>query len=290
MDLSRHITFEFLPYDVKIYILSFLPLNTILRLRSVSKAIRNIVDCDDVWRPRVKAMMYPEDITPEQGTPWKQIFFNTVIWDSEKAASGFDLLNGGKTVKASSLVNTWRTIQSKMRITPVLNYCEFHIDHYHREDTGNSWKVIIGIVGPDFPFTMHTNWIGYNTGWGYAAENGYSIEPGTSTKYNYKDYGSSYGNNDTIGVLCDYDLGTISFLKNGVSQGVAYHNIDFSKGPYYFAASIAGKNFQITLSPSALRRATTQEATQEFHLKKLELESHHTVKQQNKRSGSCSLQ
>ncbi|MFJ7982417.1 SPRY domain-containing protein [Lysinibacillus xylanilyticus] len=38
-------------------------------------------------------------------------------------------------------------------------------------------------------------------------------------------YGSTYGTNDVIGVLVDFDRGTLTFYKNGISQGVAYDNI-----------------------------------------------------------------
>jgi hypothetical protein len=36
-------------------------------------------------------------------------------------------------------------------------------------------------------------------------------------------YGASYGNNDVIGVALDMDAGTLTFYKNGVSQGTAFN-------------------------------------------------------------------
>jgi hypothetical protein len=40
-------------------------------------------------------------------------------------------------------------------------------------------------------------------------------------------YGDSYSTNDVIGVAFDADAGQVTFYKNGVSQGVAFNNIDF---------------------------------------------------------------
>ena len=53
-------------------------------------------------------------------------------------------------------------------------------------------------------------------GWGYISD---------ARKANagaYPAYGAAYGANDVIGVLVDFTAGSITFIKNGVSQGVAY--------------------------------------------------------------------
>jgi len=46
-------------------------------------------------------------------------------------------------------------------------------------------------------------------------------------------YGAAYTVNDIIGVAFDADNGTLTFYKNGVSQGVAFTGL--TSGPYYFA-------------------------------------------------------
>lgn len=55
-----------------------------------------------------------------------------------------------------------------------------------------------------------------STGWTYInggnkAHNGFSVS-----------YGASYATNDVIGVALDMDAGTVTFYKNGASQGQAY--------------------------------------------------------------------
>lgn len=61
----------------------------------------------------------------------------------------------------------------------------------------------------------------------------------TTNGYKYPDakpYGDAYTQNDIIGVLLDLDKGTLSFLKNGVSQGISHTDIK-SLGMVYPAIS-----------------------------------------------------
>jgi hypothetical protein len=62
--------------------------------------------------------------------------------------------------------------------------------------------------------------------WGYYGNDGtkYNAASGTS-------YGASYGLNDVIGVAFDADAGTLTFYKNGTSQGTAFSGL--TSGPYY---------------------------------------------------------
>lgn len=50
---------------------------------------------------------------------------------------------------------------------------------------------------------------------------------GTSTAY-----GATYTTNDVIGVAVDSDAGTVTFYKNGTSQGVAYNDLNTAGGPW----------------------------------------------------------
>jgi len=89
----------------------------------------------------------------------------------------------------------------------------------------------IGIVGPAFNVAAGS-YIGYNAdSYGYRFE-AYKYNNGTSTAY-----GASYGLNDVVGVAMDLDAGTLTFYKNGVSQGTAFTGLT---GPKAFASSIGG--------------------------------------------------
>jgi hypothetical protein len=54
--------------------------------------------------------------------------------------------------------------------------------------------------------------------WTYVDTNGNKTGNGSETGY-----GASYANGDTIGIALDMDAGTLTFYKNGVSQGVAFN-------------------------------------------------------------------
>jgi hypothetical protein len=63
----------------------------------------------------------------------------------------------------------------------------------------------------------------------------------TATKYNNGtgvSYGATYANGDVIGVALDLDAGTLTFYKNGTSQGVAYSSLP--SGTYFLGASSYG--------------------------------------------------
>jgi hypothetical protein len=63
--------------------------------------------------------------------------------------------------------------------------------------------------------------LGYTAGsYAYYGFNGNKINNSSSVSY-----GASYGNNDVIGVALDMDAGTLTFYKNGVSQGQAYSGL-----------------------------------------------------------------
>jgi len=85
--------------------------------------------------------------------------------------------------------------------------------------TGSYW--FIGIQDVDSEQTANSANGAYK--WTYAQN---------AKKYNnttYVDYGATYASTDIIGVAYDADNGTLTFYKNGSSQGVAYSGLDTSK-------------------------------------------------------------
>jgi hypothetical protein len=90
---------------------------------------------------------------------------------------------------------------------------------------------IIGIVGPDFKVAA-VEYVGNN-----AASYSYKYNGQKFNNASGVSYGSSYGLNDVIGIAMDLDGGTLTFYKNGVSQGQAYSGLTGLKA---FAASLGG--------------------------------------------------
>jgi hypothetical protein len=68
------------------------------------------------------------------------------------------------------------------------------------------------------------------TSWGYYAGNGNKYTNASSATY-----GATYTSGDVIGIAFDADAGTLTFYKNGTTQGAAYTGL--TSGPYYFAVS-----------------------------------------------------
>jgi len=64
-------------------------------------------------------------------------------------------------------------------------------------------------------------------GYSYVGSNGNKLNNATSTAY-----GSTYGNSVVIGVAMDLDNGTLTFYRNGVSQGTAFSGLS---GTFYAA-------------------------------------------------------
>jgi hypothetical protein len=127
-------------------------------------------------------------------------------------------------------------------------YCEY------TATLGNNMVGIQRVSG-----TVATTYVGGNAdSWGYYANgNKYNNNSGTS-------YGASYTTGDVVGIALDVDAGTLTFYKNGASQGQAYSGL--TNGPYTFVtgngAGVSGtfnfgqRSFAYT-APSGFKALTT---------------------------------
>jgi hypothetical protein len=60
-------------------------------------------------------------------------------------------------------------------------------------------------------------------------------------------YGAKFGAGDIITLLLNFDAHTLTFFKNGESQGVAYEDL---VGPVHLAASLTGTESAIQIVPT----------------------------------------
>ena len=89
---------------------------------------------------------------------------------------------------------------------------------WYFEATPSGSDAAYAMVGVANAFASTTDYVGANANsWGYYASNGNKYNSGTGTAY-----GASYGSGDVIGAALDMDAGTLTFYKNGASQGTAF--------------------------------------------------------------------
>jgi hypothetical protein len=147
-------------------------------------------------------------------------------------AANFAVLNplskGTNAVIDSGNLNYSRTASSNVGVFSTIGMTS---GKYYAEHTAESSDVMCGLS------SNQNGAIGYvgdtASGWGY-----YSI---SGQKYNNNvnlAYGASYTTNDIIGIAFDRDNGTLTFYKNGTSQGTAFTGL--TSGEYFFAAGNGG--------------------------------------------------
>jgi hypothetical protein len=98
------------------------------------------------------------------------------------------------------------------------------------------WEVLVtagsGSALPLIGIGNNPNQAGLVGIYGYYGFNGNKYQDSTATSY-----GASYGANDVIGIAADFDAGTITFYKNGTTQGQAYSGLTGTFFPYLRADS-----------------------------------------------------
>lgn len=92
------------------------------------------------------------------------------------------------------------------------------------------WEIKIGTLGSSLPgiATASASLSGYpgSDAFAWAWSGTSKFNAGSSALY-----GSAYTTGDVIGIEFDADIGTLTFFKNGVSQGAAYTGL--TSGPYF---------------------------------------------------------
>lgn len=134
-------------------------------------------------------------------------------WNPSDKGAGMTLSNGNLTA-AVGTVSMVRSTQSM--------------------SSGKWYWEVTRVSGADFVTgvaksgaSLTTALGGDANGWGYIGSNGNKYNSASSVAY-----GATIANGDVVGVALDLDGGTLTFYKNGVSQGVAYSGLS---GTFYAA-------------------------------------------------------
>ena len=134
------------------------------------------------------------------------------------------LSNGNLTATENSGSAAWRTRWSTIGMTSGKWYSEFTLSY------SGTTSILNGTVALGLYDGGTATYVGQTaTTYGYFS-NAFKINNASSVAY-----GATYANGDIIGIAFDADAGTLTFYKNGVTQGTAYTSIP--SGLYYFACS-----------------------------------------------------
>jgi hypothetical protein len=106
---------------------------------------------------------------------------------------------------------------------------------WYWEITGTSIATYEAIIGIAASSTVSSAVVG-NESTSYS----YQIDGDKRNNLVISAYGAAYTNNDVIGVALDLDAGTLTFYKNGVSQGTAFSSISGTFVPALSDGSSAG--------------------------------------------------
>jgi hypothetical protein len=201
-------------------------------------------------------------VTTSTATPWN----NYVVGQDSSGRGNNWVLNNINTASSGTTYDLM--IDSPINATgDIGNYCVFNfLDKFSSTvlSNGNLSTNGVGVARSTFGMTSGkwyweftpqstacmfgiataaantAQYVGQNAfGWAYYGANG--------NKYNNASpvaYGATFTTNDVIGVAFDADIGTLTFYKNGTSQGTAFTGL--TSGPYFAASGDNGGTAQPT--------------------------------------------
>eukprot|EP01027_Heterolobosea_sp_BB2_P014423 GEZU01020711.1.p1 GENE.GEZU01020711.1~~GEZU01020711.1.p1 ORF type:complete len:186 (-),score=41.61 GEZU01020711.1:76-633(-) len=151
-------------------------------------------------------------------------------WSSSSKGNKFTLDETGYVLTRTDTDSSWCLARSD---TPLeegkIYYWEIKLESFSPSSTQNGWDMVVGVVTKVFS-TFNSNSVGYGAGAGY----GYILRNGNKvTESKWAAYAQPcYTQGDTVGVCVNMIQRTISFSRNGESQGIAFSDIDVSAKLY----------------------------------------------------------
>jgi len=146
---------------------------------------------------------------------------NYAVWSYLDKASSINLVNGALQTLPTLSDASYPIVRSTIGVTSGKWYYEVVL-------TTKVGDVDVGIAKSTASLTSY---LGSDAnGWSYGTGgNKYNNGSGSA-------YGATWTGGDIIGVAFDADAGTLTFYKNGVSQGQAFSGL--TSGPYFFATDV----------------------------------------------------
>ena len=154
-------------------------------------------------------------------------------WSSKHKSAKISLTNNYLNATNRN-TNSAQTVLGNKAITKGKHYWEVRINY----SKNRASDIMIGVT--DESTVSLTNYCSHNSrGYAYYARNGNKYFNSGSVAY-----GQPFNMHDKVGVLLNMQKGELSFVMNGVSQGVAYTGLS---GSYRPAVSLPNKDDSVTL-------------------------------------------
>jgi hypothetical protein len=117
-------------------------------------------------------------------------------------------------LKTTTSGTDWTSARASFGVSSGKWYWEYTIN----DAPASSKFTMVGIASVSVPLNSYI--ANAATGYGYNANDGQKYNSATAAAY-----GAAFTTNDVIGVALDMDTGTLTFYKNGISQGTAYSSL-----------------------------------------------------------------
>ena len=159
-------------------------------------------------------------------------------------------LNNGN-LDLSRSTSSWGSVRGTIGMSSGKWYFEYTCSN--STTAANTGQQIIGIGLASASLSSYTG--SDANGWGYSSYDGKKYNNQSGGTGSGTAYGSAWTNGDVVGVAFDADNGTLTFYKNGTSQGTAYSSM--SLGTYfpmigvYGGSTTASGNFNYGSRPFA---------------------------------------
>lgn len=149
----------------------------------------------------------------ENGYHQVSIVPHTLGFSPERAHELIQLTNNNTTATGS--VKQWGTVLvDGVPVATGVHVWRFQID---KLEAANKGGMALGVVTESFDFSAGI--LGAHAGsWGYSGRTG---DKGDGLN-GFQTYGECFNTGDQVTVTLDMDVGTLSFSKNGIDQGVAF--------------------------------------------------------------------
>ncbi|NBT76477.1 MAG: hypothetical protein EBT15_11040, partial [Betaproteobacteria bacterium] len=181
---------------------------------------------------------------------------NYCVWNPLAKGSDATLANGNLDVSFGSTIST-----TQQSATLGMSSGKWYWEVTITASSASPTFAVVGITTKQFGDSEYPGYT--STSWGYRGSDGQKW-----TNTSGSSYGASYTTNDVIGIAFDADAGTLTFYKNGTSQGTAYSSLaagtyfpaigDQSSSNTFTAATNFGQRPFAYTAPSGYKALCTQ--------------------------------